>query len=390
MLCLLAGHARNIVAVGDDNQAIYRFRGASFGSFTIFFDRFCGAVKSADGGLPLKSLTRNYRSTKRILGVASQVIQHNEHPAFLPHSTLMTENATGEKIRIVEFGTPEEEAHWIVGEIERLHAAGRPWRSCAVLYRKHSHRTRIVDVLRHKRIPFVIRGLSVLSNTLVRDLLAYLRLIVIRSDNVALARVVAAPYWGFEPRDLVRLAEKTRRSQSIADVLEAPQQEFSFHPQMKASELVKFLKALRQLAARASARTVFDTLVGGLGISPLPSDADRLNLERLAAFLADWEKKSEDKSLAAFIEYFDFFLQAGGEIAQTEEPADDAVQLLTVHAAKGLEFDHVFVLTISDGEFPARPQAPVLEFPAALMKEEQPKGEFRIQEERRLFYVAMT
>ena len=135
---------------------------------------------------------------------------------------------------------------------------------------------------------------------------------------------------------------------------------------------------------------MFDTLVGGLGLSPLPSDADRLNLERLAAFLADWEKKSEDKSLAAFIEYFDFFLQAGGEMAQTEEPADDAVQLLTVHAAKGLEFDHVFVLTVSDGEFPARPQAPVLEFPAALMKEEQPKGEFRIQEERRLFYVALT
>ncbi|MGH9781869.1 MAG: 3'-5' exonuclease, partial [Candidatus Acidiferrales bacterium] len=390
LLCLLAGNARNIVAVGDDNQAIYRFRGASFGSFTIFFDRFCGAIKDAGGGMPLKSLTRNYRSTKRILGVASQVIQHNEHPEFLPHRSLVTENATGEKIRIVEFGTPEEEAHWIVSEIERLHAAGRPWRSCAVLYRKHSHRTRIVDVLRRKRIPFVIRGLSVLSNTLVRDLLAYLRLIVIRSDNVAMSRVVAAPYWGFEPRDLVRLAEKTRRNQSIADVLEAPQQEFSFHPQLKAGELVTFLRRLRQLAARVSARTVFDTLVGGLGLSPLPSDADRLNLERLAAFLADWEKKSEDKSLSAFIEYFDFFLQAGGEIAQTEEPADDAVQLLTVHAAKGLEFDHVFVLTVSDGEFPARPQAPVLEFPAALMKEEQPKGEFRIQEERRLFYVAMT
>ena len=390
LLRLLAGDARNIVAVGDDNQAIYRFRGASFGSFTIFFDRFCGAVKDAGGSLPLKSLTRNYRSTKRILSVASQVIQHNEHPAFLPHRGLVTENTTGEKIRIVEFGTPEEEAHWIVGEIERLHSAGRPWRSCAVLYRKHSHRTRIVDVLRSKRIPFVIRGLSVLSNTLVRDLLAYLRLIVIRSDNVALARVVATSYWGFEPRDLVRLAEKTRRNQSIADVLEAPQQEFSFRPQMKTEELLRFLKALRQLAKRASARTVFDTLVGGLGLSPLPSDADRLNLERLAAFLADWEKKSEDKSLAAFIEYFDFFLQAGGEMAQTEEPADDAVQLLTVHAAKGLEFDHVFVLTVSDGEFPARPQAPVLEFPAALMKEEQPKGEFRIQEERRLFYVALT
>ncbi|MHB8540849.1 MAG: ATP-dependent helicase [Candidatus Acidiferrales bacterium] len=390
LLCLLAGDRRNIVAVGDDNQAIYRFRGASFGSFTIFFDRFCGAKNGVSADLPLKSLTRNYRSTKRILGVASQVIQHNEHPAFLPHRSLVTENPAGEKIRIVEFATPEEEAHWIAGEIERLHAAGRPWRSCAVLYRKHTHRTRIVDVLRRKKIPFVIRGLSLLSNTLVRDLLAYLRLIAIRSDNVAFSRVVAAPYWGFEPRDLVRLAERTRRNQSLGDVLDAPQQELSFTPQIKSGELVKFLKALRHQAARVSARTVFDSLVAGLGLSPLPADADRLNLERLAAFLAEWEKKSEDKSLAAFIEYFDFFQQAGGEIAQTEESADDAVQLLTVHSAKGLEFDHVFVLTISDGEFPARPQAPVLEFPAALMKEEQPKGEFRIQEERRLFYVAMT
>jgi DNA helicase-2/ATP-dependent DNA helicase PcrA len=391
LLWLLAGKQRNIVAVGDENQAIYRFRGASFGSFTIFFERFCGTAAHAKReGLPLRSLTRNYRSTKRILDVASTVIQHNERPAFLPHRTLATENPAGEKIRIVEFGAPEEEAHWISSEVERLHAAGRPWRSNAILYRKHTHRGRIVDVLRRKRIPFRIRGLSVLSNTLVRDLLAYLRLIGVRSDNVACARVLAAPYWGLEPRDLVRLAERAGKKQSLYDALEAPQQELAFHSGMKTSELVDFLTSLRRQAARATVRNVFDALVAGLGLSPLPSDADRLNLERFAEFLADWEKKSEEKSLAAFIEYFDFFLEAGGEIAQTEEPADDAVQLMTAHSAKGLEFDHVFVLSLSDGEFPARPQAPVLEFPPELMKEETPKGEYRIQEERRLFYVAMT
>jgi DNA helicase-2/ATP-dependent DNA helicase PcrA len=391
LLWLLAGEHKNIVAVGDDNQAIYRFRGASFGSFTIFLERFCGTVKAAgQDNLPLRSLTRNYRSTKRILDVASTVIQHNERPAFLPHRALGTENPAGEKIRIVEFGGPEEEAHWVAGEIERLHGAGRPWRSSAILYRKHTHRARIVDVLRRKRIPFVIRGLSVLSNTLIRDLLAYLRVIALRSDNVACARVIAAPYWGFEPRDLVRLAERAGKKQSLYDALEAPQQELVFHAGMKTSELAEFLISLRRKASRGTARNVFDALVAGLGLSPLPSDADRLNLERFAAFLADWEKKSEEKSLAAFIEYFDFFLEAGGEISQTEEPADDAVQLMTVHSAKGLEFDQVFVLSLSDGEFPARPQAPLLEFPTELMKEETPKGEFRIQEERRLFYVAMT
>ncbi|HEV2306469.1 MAG TPA: ATP-dependent DNA helicase [Candidatus Acidoferrales bacterium] len=394
LLWLLSAERRNILAVGDDSQAIYRFRGASFGSFTIFLERFCRTAKGASAAnparLPLKSLTRNYRSTKHILDVASGVIQHNERPTFLPHKALVTENPAGEKIRVAEFASPDEEAHWVVSEIERLHAAGRPWRSCAVLYRKHAHRTRIVDVLRRKKIPFVIRGLSLLSSTLVRDLIAYLRLIAVRSDNVACLRVLAAPYWGFEPRDLVRLAERARKNQALMDVLESPQGEFAFAPEMKSAELLAFLKTSRQLASRASARTVFDALVAELGLSPLPSDADRMNLERFAKFLADWESKSEDKSLFAFIEYFDFFLQAGGEIPQREESADDAVQLLTVHNAKGMEFDHVFVLTLSEGDFPARPQAPVLEFPAALMKEEQPKGEFRIQEERRLFYVALT
>lgn len=389
LLWLLAGGRRNILAVGDDSQAIYRFRGASFGSFTIFLQRFCGAPKNTDN-LPLKSLTRNYRSTKRILDVASEVIRHNERPTFLPHQPLVTDNPAGEKIRIAEFATLEEEAHWVAGEIERLHKSGRAWRSCAVLYRKHAHRSAIVEVLRRKNIPFVIRGLSVLSSTLVRDLVAYLRLIAVPSDNVACARVIAAPYWRFEPRDLVRLAERAKKNKSLMDALESPQQEFAFASQAKVAELLAFLKRLRQMTSRAPARTVFDALVAELGLSPLPSDADRIHLERFAEFLAKWESKSEEKSLAAFIEYFDFFLQADGDIDQTEESADDAVQLMTVHTAKGMEFDHVFVLTVSDGDFPARPQTPVLEFPGALMKEEQPKGEFRIQEERRLFYVALT
>jgi DNA helicase II / ATP-dependent DNA helicase PcrA len=391
LLWLLAGERRNILAVGDDSQAIYRFRGASFGSFTIFLQRFCGAAKEAPTGeLPLKSLTRNYRSTKRILDVAAEVIQHNERPTFLPAKRLVTDNPAGEKIRIAEFAMPEEEAHWVAAEIERLQAAGRAWRSCAVLYRKHTHRSAIVEVLRRKNIPFVIRGLSVLSSTLVRDLIAYLRLIATPSDNVACARVMAAPYWRFEPRDLVRLAERAKKNKPLMDALESPQQEFAFASQAKVAELLAFLKRLRQLASRAQARAVFDALVAELGLSPLPSDADRMHLERFVQFLAEWEAKSEEKSLVAFIEYFDFFLQADGDIAQTEESGDDAVQLMTVHNAKGMEFDHVFVLSVSEGDFPARPQTPVLEFPAALMKEEQPKGEFRIQEERRLFYVALT
>ena len=117
----------------------------------------------------------------------------------------------------------------------------------------------MVEVLRRKKIPFVIRGLSVLSNTLVRDLLAYLRLVAIRSDNVACARVVAAPYWGFGPPDLVRMAERGGRKQSLFDVLEAPQGELSFRPEMKTAELREILEGHCGNWPRARAPRMFLT-----------------------------------------------------------------------------------------------------------------------------------
>ena len=230
LLWLLAGERRNIVAVGDDDQAIYRFRGASFGSFTIFLKRFCGVSDAKLGPAAKKflvSLSQNYRSTQRILRVAGEVISHNEKSPLLPPKELTTENREGEKIRVAEFGMPEEEAHWVASEIERLHDAGARWRDFAVLYRKHTHREKLVDALRRREIPFVIRKLSILESTLVRDLFAWLRLIVVPADNVACARVLAAPYWGLEPRDLVRLAERADKNhrRPLSDELETAQNE---------------------------------------------------------------------------------------------------------------------------------------------------------------------
>ncbi len=233
LLWLLAGERRNIVAVGDDDQAIYRFRGASFGSFTIFLKRFCGVSDAKLGPAAEKflvSLSQNYRSTQRILRVAGEVIAHNEKSPLLPPKQLVTENREGEKICVAEFGAPEEEAHWVTSEIERLHDAGAGWRDFAVLYRKHNHREKVVNELRRREIPFVIRKLSILESTLVRDLFAWLRLIVAPADNVACARVLAAPDWGLEPRDLVRLAERADKNhrRPLSDELETAQNEAPF------------------------------------------------------------------------------------------------------------------------------------------------------------------
>jgi len=195
LLWLLAGERGNILAVGDHNQAIYRFRGASFGSFTIFLNRFCGvreAARAAEAKQFLVSLSRNYRSTQRILNVAHAVIENNEQSPLLPSSKLETEHREGERVRVAEFATPEEEAHWVASEIDRLHEAGAKWRTMAVLYRKHSHRAQLLEALRRRGIPFAIKNFSILSSTLVRDLLAWLRLIGQPSDNVAGGAVLGA------------------------------------------------------------------------------------------------------------------------------------------------------------------------------------------------------
>lgn len=396
LLWLLAGERRNIVVVGDDDQAIYRFRGASFGSFTIFLKRFCGVRDSrlsAEARKFLVSLSRNYRSTQCILRVAGQVIAHNEKSALLPPKSLTTEHSAGERIRIAEFASPEEEAQWVVAEIERLHEAGSAWRDFAVLYRKHAHRERLLVALRRRAIPFVIKNLSILSSAIVRDLLAYLRAIGSPSDNTAMARVLAVPYWGFEPRDLVRLAERAEKNgrRPLAEEMDAAQQDLPFAGGgMRLREVVALLDRLRQTAKRRTASEALDELIAALELAPQPSDADLHYLACFVEFVKGWEAKSDDKSLRGFVEYLHYFDEAGGDISMKEDPSDDAVQLMTVHIAKGLEFRHVFILELSKGDFPTRPLAPKFEFPPELMKEEKPKGDFHAQEERRLFYVALT
>ncbi|HYL10823.1 MAG TPA: ATP-dependent DNA helicase [Candidatus Acidoferrales bacterium] len=393
LLWLLAGEQRNIVAVGDDDQAIYRFRGASFGSFKIFLEKFAGhAADKKNITRHSVSLTLNYRSTARVLRVAGQVIAQNTRDEMFPPKLLQSQKEEGKKISIAEFETPEQEAHWVSGEIERQHSSGRRWSRFAVLYRMHSHRDQIVEELSRRKIPFLIKNLSILGNRMVRDVLAYLRLVAHPSDNVACARVLAAPAWEFDPRDLMRLCERAAKSRRISlyDALQAPQGELAFAGARKTGELTAFLTRLRVTMTQRATTELLSDLAGWLELTRTASPADGKYLERFREFVRAWEAKSETKMLPEFLEYLDFFEQANGQVNLEEDIPGDAVQLMTVHAAKGLEFPHVFVLRLSKGGFPANARPRVLEFPVALMKEELPEGDFHIQEERRLFYVALT
>ena len=146
------------MVVGDNDQAIYRFRGASFGSFKLFLERFAG-WKTGQDSTPFRvALTENYRSTPNILRVATQVIAQNEVSAEFPKKVLSPTRAEGERIRIVELSTEDEEARWVASELERLHGAGRPWRDFAVLYRQHAHRDQLVEELSRRKIPLSLPG----------------------------------------------------------------------------------------------------------------------------------------------------------------------------------------------------------------------------------------
>src|SRR5258706_3580189 len=392
LLELLANDDRNILAVGDNDQAIYRFRGASFGSFKLFLERFAG-WREGDDSTPFGvSLTENYRSTPNILRVGSQVIGMNTVSADFPKKVLTTSRPEGEKIRIVELAELEDEARWVAGEIERIHRAGRRWRDFAVLYRAHTHRDALVRELSRRKVPFVISRLSVLDHPLVKDLIAYLRLIAKPHDDIAAARILAAPAWRQSPPDLVRFAERARKNRKkIYDELQTKQASLPFEPSAnELSELLDFLSAQRKTIYRRTAAEVLADLLEWLEIYARASEQDRAYVRRLPEFVKEWEVKSETRGLPEFVEYLEYFDQAGGTICLEEDAPGDAVQLMTVHGAKGLEFSHVFVLRANKNKFPQPERPHVFEFPPALMKEGAPEEQFHNQEERRLFYVALT
>jgi len=393
LLHLLSAERRNIVVVGDNDQAIYRFRGASFGSFKLFLQRFAGWQEGEDSTPYRVALMDNYRSTPNILRVATQTIGMNEVSPEFPKKVLQPNKPEGEKVRIVEIETPEDEAAWVADELERLHHAGRRWKDFAVLYRQHAHRDHLVEQLSQRRIPFVISKLSILEHPLVRDVLAYLRLIAKPFDDIACARVLSSPAWHLTAEDLVRLAERARKKRGTAlyDTLQAPQAELPFDSSSAAlKSLLEFLTEQRKTIRHRSAREIFGDLTEWLEVPQRASAQDRKYVNQLGQFMKDWEPKSETRGLPDFLEYLDYFQQADGTLSLEDDAPGDAVQLMTVHGAKGLEFPHVFLLRVNSNAFPARNRSPLFEFPDRLMKEELPEGDFHIQEERRLFYVALT
>ncbi len=392
----------NITAVGDDDQAIYRFRGAAHGAFEMFAKVFPRPR--------LIYLHRNYRSTQRILRAAEAVIAHNVRYEKKP--ALKTENEVGTAVSLLESPDYVSEAAWIADEVERLtRREGLALGDIAVLYRGHNYRDLLVSEFRRRNIPFSIRGLSVLSTVILRDLVAYLRVIRSPHDNISLTRVLLAPLWRFPEKLALELRQQAARDRcSLYDVLITWEKTPARGKLSDTGwgDLKKFLGSLRRQSASLAVSRLFDILIEKLGLSFFPGSRQQAYVQAFRDFLAAWEQKTESvpqlvqsnaqseekspsKTLAAFMEYFDYFLDAGGKV-ETPEPAEakGAVQLMSVHAAKGLEFPVVFILSVAPRRFPSIERKPVIAFPDELRKAPAPPANIHLQEERRLFFVAMT
>jgi ATP-dependent DNA helicase UvrD/PcrA len=373
-----------ITAVGDDDQAIYRFRGASHGAFEMFSKAFPGHRTIY--------LHRNYRSTSRILRVADAVIARNSRYEAKP--ALQTENEEGSRIFLLDGSDYGSEATWVADEIQRLRCEGQPLDEVAVLYRAHSHRDLLVDELRRRGIPFSIRGLSILNTPVLRDVMAYLRVVQSPRDNISMTRVLADPRWYFSPElaQRVRLRAASNHC-SLSDVLQAaPASDLAGELAASGwSDLQKLLQELRAYSRSAPATPVLNRLAVAVGLAFVPGDPRLSPLETFREFVNEWEEKSETRRLPEFLEYLNYFCEAGGKLEAPEpDEAMPAVKLMTVHAAKGLEFPVVFILGLARLRFPSNERKPVIAFPDELHYGPMPPGDIHIQEERRLFYVAIT
>ena len=385
----LAGDTQNIFAVGDPDQGIYRFRGASSGAFELFQRQFANSK--------LVALNKNRRSTTPILKCAHAIIDQN--PQFSLHSQSGTYHRTplisardeedslkAEKRLPVQAvlvtGNFMEATDLVAAMTERRRQSRCSWKNMAVLYRTHIHRDEVAAELARNSIPFSIEGLDVLDTPEVRDLLACLGATVSDADSAALFRLSALRQFSINPGEL-RAAIKTLPRDTTATMAQVLSR-------ITGGDAVT--EALRQARSETAGNKVYAVLLALIRIFQLPRAQA---VEALLRFSTEWEGApiTQTGEPGEFLEYLDYFREARGTICLPAADEENSVKLMTAHAAKGLEFDHVFILRVTKGSFPNYYREPLIEIPAELRNSGLADADEKVvceQEERRLFYVAMT
>ena len=365
---LLAGGYENFCVVGDDDQSIYRFRGATIENILNFEKEYPAAQ--------VIRLEQNYRSTKAILKAANAVISHNRGRKG---KTLWTENPSGSRIRIRETNSETDEAGFVATQIFRL-SQGRQFENIAVLYRTNAQSNALETAFQRNGIPYrIVGGMRFFDRSEVKDMLAYLCVINNRSDDLRLRRIINLPPRGIGAKTLetaARLAdaEEICLYSVVADA-------GSFGPLEKAAgKLSAFSNLIEDCAALLDTMSLpdfYEELLQRTGYQAMLEAKDDVesrsrleNVRELKSSLVSYMENTDEPSLAGFLEEIALYT----DLEQYDAGAE-AVVMMTMHSAKGLEFDHVFLVGLEEGLFPSSRSTTSAE---------------ELEEERRLCYVAIT
>ena len=365
---LLSMTNRNLCVVGDDDQSIYGWRGADIHNILDFEKDYPEAA--------VIKLEQNYRSTANILDAANQVIAHN---SGRKEKTLWTETAPGESILLFRAGDEREEAAWVCERVKQLHEKQYAYSDIAVLYRTHAQSRVLEEMLTRAGIPYkTFGGPRFYDRKEIKDILAYLRLLVNHDDNVSLERIINTPRRSIGDSTVDALREHALMlHQSLYDSVRTPPESLSSRPRKCIQDFYTLMEGLEKERNGMPLGDFMQLVVDKTGlISQFKGETSEENLERIQnmkEFIGaarQFANESEEPTLEAFLENVALVTDL-----DREGEAPQYLTLMTLHSAKGLEYRAVFIAGLEEGLFPNNRSASDPE---------------RLEEERRLCYVGIT
>ncbi|MBQ9071545.1 MAG: UvrD-helicase domain-containing protein [Bacilli bacterium] len=355
---MLSAKYKNICVVGDPDQSIYGFRGSNYRNI-LNFEKDYKDTKTI-------LLEQNYRSTKNILSAANDVIKNNKNRK---EKDLWTDNTTGEKIKYKRCDDEKDEANYVVSNIKKLIKENVPLEEICILYRTNAQSRNIEEAFLRENIPYKVVGSFYFYNRKeIKDLISYLKLIYNPSDDISLTRIINVPKRGIGLKTMENLTTKANiLNESIFNTIDSG----------KELEFKKIILELQQMSEQLSLTELVDLVLDKTGIrkeleieDTIESQSRLENLEEFKSITKSFEEKYGVVSLAEFLDEISL-------VSDVEEHKNrtDVVTLMTVHYAKGLEFDYIFLVGLEEGVFPHS---------MCLYSNDE------IEEERRLCYVAIT
>lgn len=406
LLKLLADGGADITVVADDDQSIYKFRGAAISNVLNFMDFYPDAKKV--------TLTRNYRSVQPILDSSYRLIVNNnpdrlEVKNSIDKKLVSTRTVTDARsgVRHLHFDTITQEAEGVAGMIEEAVVSGRrSYGDFAILVRANSDAEPFLRALNYRSIRYRFSGSSGLySRDEVRLLIALLRIITDHTDNLSLFHLASSPVYGIKAEDLVPCHNLSRRThRSLLNVLkdvsrgEYAGMELTEDGVEGIKRLVEDVLRYSEMALTEPVGRLLYSFITETGYLAMLSSEESEDAEQKVRNIARFfdlvthigHTLSLDK-VQAVSEHLNLLMEAGDDPPTAGPEMDaDCVQVLTVHKSKGLEFPVVFMVGLVSDRFPRRARKDLIEVPAELVKDILPSGDFHLEEERRLFYVGMT